>query len=109
MQKEFETKTNAALKELCVTKGLAVGGDKDDRIERLVDEAQKVGELDKAVSRNIRNKRKEELMSMDKPAVVKLCEKKGVDPFVKEIMVERIMLLESEGGEAITMADAERP
>merc|ERR1712054_154003 len=72
---QLDTKTNAALKDLCSDKGLAVGGGKDDRIERLVEEAKKDGELDKIVSANLRNKRKEELMSMEKPAVVQLCEK----------------------------------
>jgi len=106
-KEELESKTNAALKELCAAKGLPVGGDKDDRIERIVEELQKDGELDKVVTVNVRNKRKLELMSMDKPAVVKLCETTGVDPVVKDVMVERIMSLESEGGAAIAMTDAE--
>merc|ERR1719197_1657233 len=71
---ELEKKTAAALKEMCAAKGLPVGGDKEERIERIVEEAQKEGNLDKIVSTNLRNKRKEELMSMDKPAVAKLCE-----------------------------------
>merc|ERR1711963_1393375 len=44
---QLDSKTNAALKDLCVAKGFAVGGGKDDRIDRLVDEAKKDGELDK--------------------------------------------------------------
>merc|ERR1712054_375331 len=108
-QGQLDTKTNAALKDLCADKGLAVGGGKDDRIERLVEEAKKDGELDKIVSANLRSKRKEELMSMDKPAVVQLCEKTGVDPAVKDIMVERILALESERGAAIAMANADAP
>merc|ERR1712087_788347 len=106
-KEELEGKTNAALKEMCAAKGLALGGDKDDKIERIVEEAQKDGDLDKLVSKELRNKRKEELMSMEKPAVVKLCEQFGVEPVVKEIMVERIMVEENEGGDAIAMNDAE--
>merc|ERR1711871_296192 len=106
---QLDSKTNAALKDLCSAKGLAVGGGKDDRIERLVEEAKKDGELDKIVSANLRNKRKEELMSMEKPAVVQLCEKTGVDPAVKDIMVERILAQESEGGAVIAMANVEAP
>merc|ERR1712054_666995 len=108
-KEELECKTNAALKDLCGKKGLAVGGGKDDRIERLVEEAQKDGDLDKVVSVNLRNKRKEELMSMEKPAIVELCQKTGVDPAVKDIMVERILAQESEGGAVIAMANAEAP
>jgi len=108
-KKELEGKTNAALKEMCSRKGLALGGDKDDKIDRLIEEILKEGDLDQVVSRNLRNKRKDELMAMEKPAVVKLCEQAGVDPAVKEIMVERLLMHESEGGAAIAMADAEPP
>jgi len=104
---ELEGQSNAALKELCVAKGLAVGGGKDEKIERIVEEIQKSGELDTVVSKNIRNTRKDELMSMDKLSVVKLCEQAGVDPVVKDIIVERIISHESEGGAVIVMADAE--
>jgi len=106
---ELDTKTNAALKEMCGSKGLAVGGGKDDRIERLVEEAAKDGDLDKVVSMNLRNKRRQELMSMDKSAVVTLCEKAGVDPAVKDVMVERVLALESEGGPALAITNAEEP
>jgi len=108
-KEELDTKTNATLKELCGAKGLPVGGGKDDRIERLLDEALKEGELDKIVSVNVRNKRKEELMSMDKTAVLKLCEQTGVEPAVKDIMVERIISHESEGGVVIAMMNTEAP
>merc|ERR1712046_245465 len=94
---------------MCSRKGLPVGGDKDDKIERIVDELQKERELDPVVSQNLRNKRKAELMAMDKPAIVKLCEQAGVDAVVKEVMVERILTHESEAGATIAMGDAERP
>lgn len=106
---ELDTKTNAALKEMCASKSLAVGGGKDDRIERLVEEAAKDGELDKVVSMNLRCKRKQALMCMDKSAVVTLCEKTGVDPTLKDVMVERILSFESEGGPALAMTNAEQP
>jgi len=106
---ELDAKTNAALKEMCESKGLAVGGGKDGRTERLAEAAQKDGDLDKIVSINIRIKRKQELMSMDKSAVVTLCEKTGVDPAVKDVMVERILSLESEGGPALAMTNALEP
>jgi len=108
-KEELESKTNAALKEMCAAKGLALGGDKDDKIERIVEEAQKDGDLDKLVCRDLRSKRKQELMAMDKAAVVKLCEKFCVEPAVKEIMVERIMSHESECGSALAMGDSEPP
>lgn len=108
-QKQLESLSNAKVKELCTNKGVPAKGEKEERIERLVDEERKAGEFDKIVSMNNRNKRKDELMSMDKSAVLKLCEKTGVDPFVKDIMVERIMSHESEAGEAIAAGDDEQP
>merc|ERR1711966_414036 len=93
-KQELETKNNAALKDLCAAKGLPVGGAKEERIERLVEELQKERDLDQVVSQNIRNTRKGELMSMDKVAVVKLCEQANIDPVVRSIMVERIIMQE---------------
>jgi len=106
-KQQLETMTNAALKDECVAKGLAVGGGKEERIERLVEEIKvsQQGELDKVVSRDIRNKRKEELMAMEKTVVLKLCEERSVDPMVKGIMVERIVSRESEGEQVIAMSD----
>merc|ERR1712194_453342 len=104
-----DIKKNHVLKEMCAAKGLALGGGKDDRIERLLEEAKKDGDLDNVVSLNIRNKRKEELMSMSKASVVTLCEKTGVNPLVKDVMVERVLSHESEGGAAIAMTNAEAP
>lgn len=108
-KQELEKQSNAALKDLCASKGLAVGGGKDDRIERLLEEAQKDGGLDKIVSMNIRSKRKDELMAMDKPAVLKVCETTGVEATVKHVMVERIIAHESEGGAAIAMGNVDGP
>merc|ERR1712070_842193 len=106
-EEELDKKTNAALKEVCASKGLPVGGDKEERIERIVEEQKKDGEFDKVVSKELRNKRKDEMMAMDKQAVVQLCGKVDVDPLVKDIMVERIMMQESEGESAIAMTDQE--
>jgi len=106
-KQQLETQSNAALKELCASKGLPVGGGKEERVERLVEEIQTAqqDELDRVVARTLRNKRKEELMSMEKPAVLKICEEKEVDPLVKDIIIERIISRESEGDMAIAMTD----
>merc|ERR1711865_779687 len=53
-KQQLETQTNAALKDMCAARGLAVGGDKEERIERLVEEIRKDVEIDKAVSKNLR-------------------------------------------------------
>lgn len=104
---QLEKNGNAELKEMCAAKGLAVGGGKEEKVERLVEEMKvsQQGELDKSVSRTIREKRKEELMSMDKAAVLKICQEKEIDPAVRGIMVERIMSRESDGDVAMAMMD----
>lgn len=97
------------MKELCASKGLPVKGDKDERIRLILEQAKKDGEFDRVVSTNVRNKRKEELLSIDKAALLKICEATSVDPFMKDIMVERIMSHETETAEAIAAEDAEEP
>jgi len=94
---ELDAKSNSTLKEMCVSRALAVGGGKEQLIQRLLEEAQESGEVDKAVSMIIRESRKEELMTLDKPSVLGLCEATGADPLVKDIIVERIIARESEG------------
>jgi len=93
---ELDAKTGAELKDLCSEKGLQVGGSNEERIERLVEEAKKDGEIDKVVTALARDERKVALFAMDAPSLVKLCDSVGADPLVKEIMVERILDHESE-------------
>jgi len=103
-QGELATKTNAELKEMCASKNLALGGGKEERVERLLQEAQDAGEVDKAVVVIVRNTRKEALMAFDKPSLLQLCEATGADPFVKDVMVERLLAHESEEGECVEPA-----
>jgi DNA-directed RNA polymerase subunit F len=103
-QAELATKTNTELKEMCANKNLALGGGKEERIERLLQEAQSAGEVDKAVVVIVRNTRKEALMAFDKPSLLQLCEATGADPFVKDVMVERLRTHESEEGGCVEPA-----
>jgi len=91
----------AELKELCAKKGLAVGGANEDKINRLAEAAQKEGELDEVVVKMNRDARRGALSGMEKLELVKLCESLGVDALVKEVMVERILTYEAEGGEPV--------
>jgi hypothetical protein len=101
-KEELESKSMAALKEICMTKGLPVGGTKEEKVERLLEEAQRDGEVDKVVSSMMRNARKDALMCMEKFDLSALCEKMNVDPFVKSVMVERILAYEEECTEPVT-------
>merc|ERR1719401_396796 len=97
-KEELEGKTNADLKELCTSKGLAVGGGKEDKLARLLEHARVDKEADAVVSKLIRNQRMTELSAMDKAALVSLCEKVGADPCVREVMIERLLDHEAEYG-----------
>merc|ERR1712232_6543 len=54
--------------------------------------------VDKALKQRAHHRREEQLLSMDKDSLRDLCTKAGVDPFVKEIMAERIVKRECELG-----------
>jgi hypothetical protein len=99
---KLESKSLSHLKDMCSNKGLAVGGGKEEKIERLLEEAQKDGEVDKIVSAFMRNARKDALGLMDKSDILKICEKQGIDPYVKAVMAERISSYEEECSEPVT-------
>lgn len=92
----LEKKSNSELKDLCSEQGLALGGAKEERIERLVDEEKKSRAFDGLVSKNLRLKRWEALKIMSNDQLLEICEELEVDPLMKDIMVERIMAHEKE-------------
>merc|ERR1712048_461349 len=71
-KEEFLRKSNAQLKSLCQNSGLAVGGGKEDKVERLLEEVRNDGSIDKEVSVTIRYSRKDELMQTNKDEVLSL-------------------------------------
>eukprot|EP00973_Karenia_brevis_P031692 4373130-Karenia_brevis.AAC.1 len=83
---------------MCTSKGLATGVAKADRVEKLIHEARRSGEVDQIVASQVRAERREELLAMDAPALESLCKKSAVDTLVKEVMVERLLVHESEFG-----------
>merc|ERR1712066_167737 len=97
-KEELEGKTLSELKDLCSEKNLAVGGGKDDKIARLLEEARADGEIDAGVSAVLFQQRKSELISSEKSLLATLCEKMEVCPYVKEVMIERVLAHEDECG-----------
>merc|ERR1712151_1191791 len=91
---EFERMSLNDLKQLLVAKGLKAGVSKADRAQRLAEEAQKDGSISKKVSQLTRVERKQELLKMDKAAVLDLCHELEIDPVMKDVMVQRIMSYE---------------
>merc|ERR1712039_455430 len=92
IRKELEGKGNEALKEACRTQELALGGSKIDKIERLLEAAKKRGDVEKILKKKVLEVRRTELLAMGKDGLFALCQQNGVDPLVKEVMVERIIL-----------------
>jgi len=95
---ELESKTAAELKDMCISKSLKVGAGKDDRVERLLEEARRDGEVDKVLANLARISRREELLTMESADLKKLCDKACVDALVTEVMVERLLAHETEDG-----------
>merc|ERR1712014_312452 len=87
---------------MCADRDLAQGGSKEACAERLLEALKKTdGELDKILAGKARAARHEELQAMGKEALLKMCLSLGISPFVKEIMVERILTHEEESGSPV--------
>merc|ERR1719330_1551742 len=96
MQSGLEGKTQAALKDECAAKSLAQGGNKEALMERLLESKKTDGEVDKILAAKARAARREELQATPMEALLKLCSSLAIDPFVKEVMVERVVSHEDE-------------
>merc|ERR1712217_146883 len=94
MRADLVAKSNDDVKEICRAKALALGGSKTDRIDRLLDLAKKNGDVQKVLDKIALDARRAELLQMEKDGLFKLCQQMGVDPLLKEVMVERIALAE---------------
>merc|ERR1719183_238654 len=87
---ELEGLSIAQLGKLCEEKGIKCGRSKPERIQQLLVKWQEEDGVDKAPACRAKEERHEELLAMDDVTLYKLCSKAGLDPYVKEILVERI-------------------
>merc|ERR1712217_28768 len=94
-RKEFESLNMQALKELCETKGLKTGGTKPDKVDRLMADVTEKGEIDSILAAINRAERRDALSDMSKEDLVKVCNEAKIDPIVKEVMIERILVHEA--------------
>jgi len=108
-KEELEAKTNAQLKELLASKGFAVGRAKEDWVESLLTEAKDSGEVDALLAVLSREARRGILLSIDELSLQKLCDDLVIDPYVKEVMVERIIARENEVGAKPVVKSARTP
>lgn len=77
-------------------------------MEGLLEHAQQSGEIHSAVAKAARQVRRQALAALPREELVELCAKLGVDPLVKEVMVERVLVHEAEHGK-IEEVDAAAP
>eukprot|EP00747_Dinoflagellata_sp_TGD_P158863 gnl/TRDRNA2_/TRDRNA2_177850_c1_seq4.p1 gnl/TRDRNA2_/TRDRNA2_177850_c1~~gnl/TRDRNA2_/TRDRNA2_177850_c1_seq4.p1 ORF type:complete len:454 (-),score=196.60 gnl/TRDRNA2_/TRDRNA2_177850_c1_seq4:217-1557(-) len=99
-KQEFENMSGSELKDACSEHDLATSGAKDVLIGRLMEYANQTGEIDKLVTKMKQAQRHKELLALDKEQLVKMVDKAGLDPCVKEVMVDRLMMAgEAEGAD----------
>merc|ERR1719343_1127453 len=104
----LEGKSQAELKDACVAKDLAPSGNKEALLGRLLEALKTDGEVDEILSVQARAARREELQATVKDALLKRCMVLGINPFVKEVMVERILSHEEEAEPAAKRARTAR-
>merc|ERR1719454_1017557 len=97
-KQELESHSPAELTKMCDSAGIKGLRSKEEKVQRLLVHWQEHDGVDKALARIAQEEREQELRALDSAKLQKLCAKMGVDPFVKEIMVERISKRENETG-----------
>mmetsp|Transcript_51883 Transcript_51883/g.121359 ORF Transcript_51883/g.121359 Transcript_51883/m.121359 type:complete len:497 (-) Transcript_51883:78-1568(-) len=95
---ELEKMGISELKELCSTKGITGQLAKPARVEQLLKLWQEDDGVDKALAKMASDARLTELEGMDLLTLKMHCNYVGVSPFVKEVMVERLLRTESATG-----------
>merc|ERR1712217_466458 len=103
-RKALEGKVQSELQDACGSKDLAQSGTKEVLLGRLLEALKTDGEVDKILSVQSRAARREELQAAGKDALLKRCMVLGINPLVKEVMVERILSHEEEAEPAAKRA-----
>jgi len=98
------------LKDLCSSQGITGILSKSERVETLLHKWQAEDGVPKALTQLAREKREAELVAMDKVQLQKIQTKVGVDLFIKEIRVDRLLKVEMEAGrfKAPTLEEGEK-
>eukprot|EP00444_Apocalathium_aciculiferum_P004460 CAMPEP_0183397734 /NCGR_PEP_ID=MMETSP0370-20130417/10797_1 /TAXON_ID=268820 /ORGANISM="Peridinium aciculiferum, Strain PAER-2" /LENGTH=530 /DNA_ID=CAMNT_0025578667 /DNA_START=53 /DNA_END=1645 /DNA_ORIENTATION=- len=86
------------LRDVCNDYGIKGQLTKQARIEQILKLWQEADGVDRALAKIATDERAQELNGMEKAALRKLCEKAGVEPFVREVLVERLVRVEHTAG-----------
>jgi hypothetical protein len=90
-KKELEARSGEELRQLCADKGLKLGYTKQERVERLLANFEEEGGVELILGEQDLERRREDLCFMDTADLLQMCHSAGIDPFVKEVLVERII------------------
>jgi hypothetical protein len=106
---ELEALPLPELRDVCNDYGIKGQLTKQARIEQILKLWQAANGVDKALAKMARDEREQELVAMDKASLRRLCETAGVDPLVKQIMVERLVRVEGAAGKFARPSPAPEP
>merc|ERR1711972_132419 len=96
-KEELEAQSASDLKKLCATQGVE-GSSKSERVAQLLAKWVQDDGISKARAKAAYDAREAELNAMDKQVLQRICTKEKLDPFVKDVMIERIVRRETELG-----------
>merc|ERR1719387_1131660 len=96
-KEELEGLSISDLAKLCASKNIEGARSKEERVARLLKQWQDCNGVARALEEESKQERAKELGAMDSASLRKLCAKAGVDPFVKEVLVDRLMHREAAG------------
>jgi hypothetical protein len=91
---KLEAQSLPDLKDLCTAKGITSNLTKPQRVELLLKLWQEEDGINKALNKIAREARENEFQAMDKATLQKFCGEAGVDAYVKEVIVERLLRCE---------------
>lgn len=97
-KEELEALSAPELKDLCAAKGISGASSKPERVEELLKQWLEDGGVDKMLAKAAHDAREAMFMAKDKETLRTLCSQAVVDPFVKEIIVDRIVQSEVAAG-----------
>jgi len=97
-KEELEAMGLPELKQECSSLGMTGTFTKQVRIEMIIKQWQEEDGVDVALAKMAHDQREGALAAMEKSTLIGLCEAAGIDPFVKELIVERIVRVENKSG-----------
>lgn len=97
-KEEFEALSIPELKKACDDAGVKGVSSKADRVQELMRSWHQAGGVEKDLAKIAEDQRHKALLDMDGSALLKLCKKAQIDPYIKEVMIARIVRKEHQHG-----------